>query len=182
MTFSPKTLSFAAILLIIPALAIASPQSGSKNRLSSGGPSSGQGGGAAAGSLFTLGDANKAAESSSVSVDSLARAPHEYDGKTLARRVVVTSEPQDEGGAHTIGVADAETGGRVGPGLHDNGIAFVVESSMAGKLGRKIDPNQHAIVTFTVRKLPAPDHNFWVAIITKVELLGADGSVAKVLE
>lgn len=134
------------------------------------------------GSLSSVGGASAKAESTSVSLDAIDGAPAKYDGKTLARRVVFSSDLRRESNAFTVGVKDAETGKRIGPGLRDGGVAFVVLSGMANRLGPELGQRPTAVVTFTVAKFPLPDTNYWVAVISRVEILGADGSTAKTIE
>ena len=171
-----------ACLLAAPASLAARAAQSDRDGFQQGPPSTTKPGGAPTGSLASIGGKHGPVESSSVSLDALEGAPGKYEGKTLARRVVITSDLRQEGGAFTVGVKDAETGRRLGPGLRDGGVAFVVLPSMAGKLGGELERKPEAVVTFAVSRFPVPGHDYWVAVIARVEILSADGSPAKTID
>ena len=96
--------------------------------------------------------------------------------------MTLTTDPKEEAGAFTIGVADAETGRRVAPGLQDGGIGFFVTSAMANKMNKKAERGATAVVTFTIARLPDPGRACWAAIISRIQVLKADGGVAATIQ
>ena len=122
------------------------------------------------------------AESTAISLDAIAGSPAKYEGKTLARKVVLTTGAREEDGAFTIGVADSATGRRVEPGLHDGGIGFFVAAAMANKMNKKAERGASALVTFTVAKLPVPGQQCWAAIVSRIDVLDSNGAVTATIE
>lgn len=117
-------------------------------------------------------------ESTTVSLDSVSSNPSRYEGKTLARRVELGGM-KEANGAVALGMKDGETGTRIAADP-DATFSMILTKDFAGRLDAA--RQAAAIVTFTVTKIPIPGHPMWVGIISRVQILGSDGSVAKTVE
>jgi hypothetical protein len=135
--------------------------------------------GDAAGSIGTIAASKHDPDSTAVSLDAVAANPGRYDGKTLARRVTLGNTKGTPVGV-AVAARDAETGGKVNAEATPGAFALVMTKEFAGRLGAP--PQTEAVVTFTVTKIPIPGQEMWLGVISRIQLLGADGSVARTVE
>ncbi len=132
------------------------------------------------GTLASIADSatSRSAESSSISLNSIASSPAHYNGKTLARRVSLGGT-RNSAGAIAVAAQDSETGARLGNDP-DGGFTLVMTKKLANRLGSSKDSD--AIVTFTVTKIPIPGRPTWIGVVTRVQLLAQNGSVSETLD
>ena len=177
-----RALAALAALALTASIAVAAPASSPhRGQYTTPGPSSTKPPGDSAGSFGSIAaaGAKRPPDSTSVSLDALTSNPARYEGKVLARRVTLgATKPLGAGVA--IAARDAETGGRVSADAQSAAFALLMTKELAAELA---DLHQtDVIITFVVTKIPIPDHETWFGIVSRVEVLGADGSVGKTVE
>jgi hypothetical protein len=173
-------LAIVVVALACSAASAAQPDQKKDQKYEQGGPSGTAGSGPTDGTLTSVSSMHGGSVASeAVSLEALERSPDRYDGKTLARRVAITSGLKKVQSTYSIGLKDSETGASVGPGLREGGLSFLVSPEFARRFGESFRGAESAKVTFTVVKMPAPPgETYWVGVVSRVDFLDASGAVA----